>query len=261
MIVTAPTLNKKQQELIKLHQMSPTFDLEKALAEFASKPRGRPAQPKVVPPVEAVDTEDSIRREGRFLLEHLENRNVPFVRKTCRGCGQDFLVSYKSSAYCSDSCRSVGFFETYGFVWNPDNSEANRWQYWKVPPSTIRPATLRRLEAFARAILGIEPTEEDLALPTPTIESPVELQQMVNSSKTSSGANIRRNSSPKTSGTSSKNDGEHSPGIDVHAVAAPMATPLMGERLNTVTEIQALYKAGKITAHELQVQLATAFRG
>src|SRR6478609_2237537 len=105
--MTAPerTLNAKQRNLVKLHEISPTFDLEAALKEFESKPRGRPVRPKSVPP-EVSDTEDAIRREGRFLLEHLENRNVPFVRKTCLWCNRDFLCSYKCSAYCSDDCRA-----------------------------------------------------------------------------------------------------------------------------------------------------------
>src|SRR5574343_556278 len=139
MTTATQTYNKKQQEIIKLHKINPTFDLEAALEEFASKPRGR--QPKPKPTVEVTETVDSVYREGRILLEHLESY-VPLVRKICRHCGRAFLVNYRSCSFCSDVCRAISLHEKYGITWNPDNTETNRWQYWKVPPSTIRPETL-----------------------------------------------------------------------------------------------------------------------
>src|SRR6476469_9539176 len=82
-------LNTKQKEIKQLWEVYKNFDLDEALEKFASKPKGRPPGKKPVP--ENIDTADSAMREGRFLLEHLENVNVPMVRKQCKQCGEDFL--------------------------------------------------------------------------------------------------------------------------------------------------------------------------
>ena len=62
--MTAPerTLNAKQRNLVELHKLSPTFDLEAALAAHESKPRGRPAKPRSTGQPTVPDTEDAIRR-------------------------------------------------------------------------------------------------------------------------------------------------------------------------------------------------------
>ncbi|HSW91326.1 MAG TPA: hypothetical protein VLG09_01610 [Candidatus Saccharimonadales bacterium] len=251
--MTAPerTLNAKQKNLVELHKISPTFDLEAALKEFESKPRGRPARPKNTQP-DVSDTEDAIRREGRFLLEHLENRNVPFVRKTCLWCNRDFLCSYKCSAYCSDDCRAARYHEKYGFIWNPENSEINRWEFWKVPPSTVKPETLRRLEAFARAILGIPPTEEDLALPAPEIAYRPDADSKPRSSES------------LTEGKLIPSVGELSAVVrsdaEITSTVAPIPVTTPGQA-SSAAAIRARFAAGEITAHELQVELAAAFRG
>ena len=257
--MSAPTasLNRKQQELVRLHQLSPTFDLEAALKEFASKPRGRPVKPKTeLKPVEVSDTEDAVRREGRFLLEHLENRDIPFVRKTCRGCDRDFLCSYKFSAYCSDSCRAAGYFEKYGFIWNPENSEANRWEFWKVPPSTIKPQTLQRLEAFARAILGIDPTPADLALPTPRIEPPIIpiVPRKLGKPKTPKDLQRERLGLHENNVPSEQK-------AEKHESFASSSAAIPTDKLSLMAVAKKRFTAGELTAHELQVELASILRG
>jgi hypothetical protein len=250
------TLNAKQRNLIELHKISPTFDLDAALKEFESKPRGRPAKPRSTGQPSVPDTEDAIRREGRFLLEHLENRDVPFVRKTCLWCNRDFLCSYKCSAYCSDDCRAARYHEKYGFVWRPDESEANRWEFWKVPPSTVKPETLRRLEAFARAILGIEPTEEDLAIPTPTLTyRPV--PDSVKESTTVAVREERKQLGAESVGQS-QSVASNSGTISVGTSAIPTMSI---NQAAAAKAIRAKFAAGEITAHELQVELAAALRG
>lgn len=253
--MTAPerTLNAKQRSLVELHKISPTFDLEAALKEFESKPRGR--QPKPKPTVEVTETVDSIYREGRILLEHLESY-VPLVRKICGHCGRAFLVNYRSCSFCSDVCRAISLHEKYGITWNPDNTETNRWQYWKVPPSTIRPETLRRLEAFARSILGIEPTEEDLAL-----------------AKEADSHRINANRGPERLPDGVREEGNPvvgEPGVGVAANSGAITNPapvlgtpapMSTDKMTVVAGIRAKFAAGEITAHELQVQLTAALRG
>lgn len=251
--MSAPTTtyNKKQRELIKLHELSPTFNLEEALAEFASKPRGRPAKPKVESEVE--ETVESIYREGRIVLEHLESY-VPLVRKSCAGCGMEFLVNYRSCSFCSDVCRAATLREKYGIIWNPDNTEANRWQYWKVPPSTVKPETLRRLEAFARHILGIEPTQEDLALAQEADAN----RLAANSASEASGV---RETRVESGSVASGSVAESKPVATNSGAFSNPPAPISTDRLMVVSEIKKRYAAGEITAHELQVQLAAALRG
>jgi len=215
-------LNTKQKEIKQLWEVYKNFDLDEALEKFASKPKGRPPGKKPVP--ENIDTADSAMREGRFLLEHLENVNVPMVRKQCKQCGEDFLASYKHIALCSDTCRAAYFQKKYGFVWKPERTENERWEFWKVPPSIISPATLKRLEAFARAILQLDSPEEDAAqtsseiggtgtTPRQRLPADYEVENVTNAS--------RQNPS----------------------------------------ELRRLCKEGKITPHELQEQLTAIFRG
>ena len=252
------TLTKKQQEIVRLHQLSPTFNLDEALAAAAPKPRGRP--PKVTT-VEVKEDPEVPFREGRFLLEHLENRHVPFVRKQCMACGRDFLGSYKSVAFCDDICRANHFHEKYGFTWNPERSEAERWELWKEPPSVVKPETLRRLEAFARAILGIEPTKEDLDLPAPEFEKPNVLSNKAIGNESATGQNstngdsVLPGSQPKArkeKGISSHNDNG--------GISSSSPSQLSAVQAENVAAIKAKFRAGEITAHELQEQLTAAFR-
>lgn len=272
--MSAPTtLNKKQQELVRLHKINPSFNLEAALAEFASKPRGRPSKPKTetsIAPVE--DTIESVQREGRIVLEHLENY-VPLVRKICGGCGKSFLVNYKSCSFCSDVCRATTLREKYGVIWNPDNTEANRWQYWKVPPSTIKPETLRRLEAFARFILGIEPTEEDLALAEEATKKLNTDMGITNSGADISSSNSRPKDTPRTLFGNAKDNTTRvdGGGCNVSNTAKPRPVSansgaiqpgvISTDKLTIMSGIKKKFADGEITAHELQVQLAAVLRG
>src|SRR6476659_3219481 len=215
-------LNTKQKEIKQLWEVYKNFNLDEALEKFASKPKGRPPGKKPVP--ENIDTADSAMREGRFLLEHLENVNVPMVRKQCKQCGEDFLASYKHIALCSDTCRAAYFQKKYGFVWKPERTENERWEFWKVPPSIISPATLKRLEAFARVLLNLDPTEEDAAQTSSEISGP----------STTPGQGLPMN----------ENSTDNAPVV----------------RQNPV-ELRRLCKEGKITPHELQEQLTAIFRG
>jgi hypothetical protein len=227
-------LNAKQQEIKKLHETVGGFDLEEALAKFASKPKGRPPKAASQAPTTNVNTVDSQYREGRFLLEHLENINAPTIRKACVECGQDFLANYKAVALCSDSCRIVRFKRKYGFEWNPERTEAERWGIWYVPPSIVSPTTLKRLEAFARSLLGIEATPEDAALAN-TAAAPVSLER----------------------GESGKDVATDPTGQLLQGEAEQLAVVSTG---TTAAEIKANFRAGLITAHELQEQLAALFR-
>ena len=246
-------LNAKQREIKKLHELTGGFDLDEALKKLASKPRGRPVGSVKPKPKVEIPVEEPVLREGRFLLEHLENVNVPTVRKDCLECGEAFLSNYKFIALCSDTCRAERFQKKYGFKWDPTRAETERWQFWKIPPSVVAPETLKRLEAFARSVLGIEPTEADLALAQAQKSEAVV-------DKPNDAGNLR-------SGLEEGNRQRPRPTVSAEsftpssAADAPGPKPIPDGQQSAAAEIRRRFREGKITAHELQEQLAAVFRG
>lgn len=248
--VDVDSLNTKQRELIATFGDAVTDEM---LAMYASKPKGRPAKVKNPTP-DNIDTQESVNREGRFLLEHLENCNVPFVRKQCGACDQFFLANYKFVAFCSDTCRAAHFYEKYGFVWSAERTENERWEFWKTPPSIVKPDTLKRLEAFARAILEIEPTQEDVALAESTARTHANSVELWNSSTQVQQANGREVSNgklPTQADKSRRTVPTSGPGIP---------PPISADKQSAAAAVRARFKAGEITAHELQEELAAVFR-
>jgi len=277
-------LNAKQREIKKLHELTGGFDLDEALKKLASKPRGRPVGSVKPKPKVEIPVEEPVLREGRFLLEHLENVNVPTVRKDCLECGEAFLSNYKFIALCSDTCRAERFQKKYGFKWDPTRAETERWQFWKIPPSVVAPETLKRLEAFARSVLGIEPTEADLALTKTQVEVVVDkpndagnLQAGVQGTDPKGvrlpGENVpeiaERSETPETDRTKDEEGNRQRPRPTVSAESftpssaadAPGPKPIPDGQQSAAAEIRRRFREGKITAHELQEQLAAVFRG
>ena len=151
-MIDVASLNAQQRKIYDSFKDVPGFDMEQALAGLASKPSGRPAKESKPRPT---NTQDSVQREGRLVLELLEKADTPLVKKACKRCKRDYLANYEHTAYCSDTCRIEQFKAEYGFTWNPDKTEGERWGFWLVPPSTITPETLAQLQEFAKRILSL----------------------------------------------------------------------------------------------------------
>lgn len=150
--MTAPAnLNRRQRQIYNQFKDDPDFDMEKALAVYAT-PKTAARQVKRVK-----DTGEAASREIRLIIELL-HRRVELVQRKCLVCSRTFACDYLYTALCSDTCRAEYIYSEYGITWDSEKSEQERWG--GQPPSIIKPETLEQLRAFAQAILDI-PTPAD----------------------------------------------------------------------------------------------------
>lgn len=70
-----------------------------------------------------------------------------FMTKVCKQCGEEFSTSYRSVAYCSDTCRAKHLQSQSGIVWNPNKPAAERWG--GEPPLIVPPEAYKKLKEFA----------------------------------------------------------------------------------------------------------------
>lgn len=66
-------------------------------------------------------------REAEAVIEYISNAEK-FRSKTCRHCGENFLVNRANVALCSDYCRAKEL-EAVGITWRWDREPEARWYY------------------------------------------------------------------------------------------------------------------------------------
>lgn len=237
--MTAPAnLNRKQRQIYNQFKDDPDFDMEKALAVYAT-PKTAARQVKRVK-----DTGEASSREIRLVIELL-HRRVELVQRKCLVCSRTFACDYLYTALCSDTCRAEYIYSEYGITWDSEKSEQERWG--GQPPSIIRPETFEQLRTFAQAILEL-PTPDDFVGRTIPSQYSSEAISRANSENGVSVVSDTKSVilSPETSGTAS-------------SVSEPLATVRAAKESD---EAQALKKAldeGNITKTEYLMQLADLF--
>lgn len=83
-----------------------------------------PEQPNG-PTIQRIKDDNS--REAEAVIAFIDNKDS-FRRKTCRHCGEAFMVNRANVALCSDYCRAKEL-EAVGITWRWDRSPEQRWYY------------------------------------------------------------------------------------------------------------------------------------
>lgn len=121
--------------------------------------------------------EDGLAAERAFIEASLVDFTLDNPKRVitviCPTCKEKFQTNYKFQRYCSVECLSTGVLRR-GLKWDPEKSEVDRWH--GLPPTTIRPETLKQLLVWAREIVKqdeypVSPIERQLLRLEPYVYS------------------------------------------------------------------------------------------
>jgi len=97
---------------------------------------------------------EGLARQVAFLEASLVDYSLANPKEVmtvvCRTCKEKFQTNYRFQKYCSSECLSTGVLRR-GLRWDPEKPMTERWH--GLPPTTIRPETLKLLLVWAREIV------------------------------------------------------------------------------------------------------------